>query len=149
MAFKETVRSILETKGRTVCTVAPEATVYEALSLMSEKQIGALVVVSEGKPVGVFSERDYARKIVLHGKASRDTLVREIMGAPVTTVSPGDTVEECMRIMTRNRIRHLPVLEGGSLAGVVSIGDLVNSIISAQAATIQQLSGYIAGKYPG
>ena len=149
MAFKDTVRSVLEVKGRTVWTVAPEATVYEALSSMSEKQVGALVVVSEGKPVGVFSERDYARKVVLQGKASRDTLVREIMGTPVTTVSPDDTVEECMRVMTRNRIRHLPVLEGGSLAGVVSIGDLVNSIISAQAATIQQLSGYIAGKYPG
>jgi len=149
MAFKETVRSILEAKGRTVWTVAPEATVYEALVQMSERKAGALIVVSEGKPVGVFSERDYARKIILHGKTSRDTLVREIMSAPVMTVSPDDTVEECMRVMTRNRIRHLPVLEGGSLAGVVSIGDLVNSIISAQAATIQQLSGYIAGKYPG
>ena len=149
MAFKDTVRSILANKGRTVWTVAPETTVYEALVQMSEKQVGALVVVSAGKPVGVFSERDYARKIVLHGKTSRETLVREIMSAPVTTVSPGDTVEECMRIMTRNRIRHLPVLEDGKLAGVVSIGDLVGSIISAQAATIQQLSGYIAGKYPG
>ncbi len=149
MGFKETVRSILETKGRTVWTVAPEATVYQALAQMSDKQVGALIVVSEGRPVGVFSERDYARKIVLHGKASRETPVREIMSAPVTTVSPDDTVEECMRLMTRNRIRHLPVLEGGSLAGVVSIGDLVNLIITAQAATIRQLSGYIAGKYPG
>jgi len=149
MAFKDTVRSVLETKGRTVWTVAPEATVYEALALMSEKHVGALVVVSEGKPVGVFSERDYARKIILQGKTSRDTLVHEIMSAPVTTISPDETVEECMRIMTRNRIRHLPVIESGSVAGVVSIGDLVNSIISAQAATIHQLSSYIAGKYPG
>lgn len=149
MAFKETVCSVLEAKGRTVWTVAPEATVYEALVQMSEKQVGALVVVSEGKPVGVFSERDYARKIVLHGKTSRETLVREIMSAPVTTASSGDTVEECMRIMTRNRIRHLPILDSGRLAGVVSIGDLVNAYISAQEATIQQLRGYIAGKYPG
>ena len=149
MAFKDTVRSILETKGRTVWTVVPEATVYDALVLMSEKGVGALVVVSEGKPLGVFSERDYARKIILHGKTSRDTLVHEIMSAPVMTVSPDETVEECMRIMTRNRIRHLPVLDSGSVAGVVSIGDLVNAIISAQAATIHQLSSYIAGKYPG
>lgn len=149
MAFKETVCSVLEAKGRTVWTVAPEATVYEALVQMSEKQVGALVVVSEGKPVGVFSERDYARRIVLHGKTSRETLVREIMSAPVTTASSGDTVEECMRIMTRNRIRHLPILDSGRLAGVVSIGDLVNAYISAQEATIQQLRGYIAGKYPG
>ena len=149
MAFKDTVRSILETKGRTVWTVAPEATVYDALVLMSEKDVGALVVVSEGKPVGVFSERDYARKITLYGKTSRDSLVHEIMSAPVMTISPDETVEECMRIMTRNRIRHLPVLDGGSVAGVVSIGDLVNAIISAQAATIHQLSSYIAGQYPG
>ena len=149
MAFKDTARSILETKGRTVWTVAPEATVYDALALMSEKHVGALVVVSEGKLVGVFSERDYARKIILQGKTSRDTLVHEIMSAPVMTISPDETVEECMRIMTRNRIRHLPVIESGSVAGVVSIGDLVNSIISAQAATIHQLSSYIAGKYPG
>ena len=149
MAFKDTVRTILETKGRTVWTVAPEATVYDALALLSEKDVGALVVVSGGQPVGVFSERDYARKVILHGKTSRDTLVKEIMGAPVTTISPDETVEECMRIMTRNRIRHLPVLDGGSVAGVVSIGDLVNAIISAQAATIHQLSNYIAGQYPG
>ena len=149
MAFKDTVRSILETKGRTVWTVAPEATVYDALVLMSEKDVGALVVVSEGKPVGVFSERDYARKITLYGKTSRDSLVHEIMSAPVMTISPDETVEECMRIMTRNRIRHLPVLDGGSVAGVVSIGDLVNAIISAQAETIHQLSNYIAGQYPG
>ena len=149
MAYKDTVRSILELKGRTVWTVAPEATVYDAVALMSEKDIGALVVVTEGKPVGVFSERDYARKLILHGKTSRETLVHEIMSAPVMTISPDETVEECMRIMTRNRIRHLPVLESGSVAGVVSIGDLVNSIISAQAATIHQLSSYIAGQYPG
>ncbi|MCC7174445.1 MAG: CBS domain-containing protein [Bryobacterales bacterium] len=149
MAFKDTVRSILETKGRTVWTVGPDETVYRVLALMSEKGVGAVVVVSEGQPLGMFSERDYARKVILHGKSSLDTLVREIMSSPIVTVPPEETVEECMRIMTRNRIRHLPVLESGRLAGVISIGDLVNSIISVQAATIQQLSSYIAGKYPG
>ena len=149
MAFTETVRSILKTKGGAVWSTRPDVTVYDALVLMAEKGVGALVVVSDKKPVGMFSERDYARKVIVHGRSSRDALVREVMSAPVVTVTPDQTVEECMRIMTHHRIRHLPVLEGEALAGVVSIGDLVNSIISAQAETIHQLSGYIAGKYPG
>jgi CBS domain-containing protein len=149
MAFKETVRSILQSKGQEAWSVPPEATVYDALTLMAAKHVGALVVVSEGSLVGMFSERDYARKLILHGKSSRDTSVREIMSAPVVTVTGEQTVEECMKIMTHHRIRHLPVMDGEKLAGVVSIGDLVNSIISAQAETIHQLSGYIAGKYPG
>jgi CBS domain-containing protein len=149
MGFKDTARSIFSVKGNAVWSVAPEATVYEALVLLAEKDIGALPVVSGGKLVGMFSERDYARKLVLKGKASADTLVSEVMSAPVVTVTPDQTVEDCMRIMTRHRIRHLPVLDGGSIVGVVSIGDLVNAIISAQAQTIQQLSGYISGKYPG
>ena len=149
MAFKETVRSMLKVKGGDVWSVRPGATVFEALLLMADKKVGALVVVSEGKLAGMFSERDYARKIILHGKTSKETLVREVMTSPVLTVTPEQTVDECMRIMTHNRIRHLPVSEGDRLAGVISIGDLVNSIISAQAETIHQLSSYIAGSYPG
>jgi len=149
MGFKETARSILSVKGNAIWSVAPESTVYQALVFLAEKDVGALPVVSGGKLQGMFSERDYARKVVLHGKSSADTLVSEVMNTPVVTVTPDQTVEECMRIMTRHRIRHLPVLDGGTLVGVVSIGDLVNAIISVQAATIQQLSGYIAGKYPG
>jgi len=149
MAFKETVHSVLKTKGGAVWSVNPEATVYDALALMAEKDVGALVVLSDQKLAGMFSERDYARKIILQGKSSRETLVREVMSTPVLTAAPDQTVEECMRVMTQNRIRHLPVVDAGALVGVVSIGDLVNSIISAQAETIQQLSGYIAGKYPG
>jgi CBS domain-containing protein len=149
MAFKETVRSVLNVKGAEVWSVPPDSTVYDALSLMAEKDVGALVVVSEGRIAGMFSERDYARKVILHGKTSRETLVREVMTSPVVTVTPDQTVNECMQIMTRHRIRHLPVVEGEQLVGVISIGDLVNSIISAQAETIQQLSSYIAGKYPG
>jgi len=149
MAFRETVRSVLNVKGVEVWSVPPDSTVYDALSLMAEKDVGALVVVSEGRIAGMFSERDYARKVILHGKTSRETLVREVMTSPVMTVTPDQTVNECMQIMTRHRIRHLPVVEAEKLVGVISIGDLVNSIISAQAETIQQLSSYIAGKYPG
>lgn len=149
MASKEALRSILAAKGRAVWSVLADTSVYDAVLLMAEKDVGALVVIADGKLAGMFSERDYARKVILHGKSSRDVLVREIMSSPVVTVSPEQTVDECMRIMTRHRIRHLPVAEGGELVGVISIGDLVNWIISAQAATIQQLSSYIAGQYPG
>ncbi len=149
MATKEALRSILAAKGGAVWSVLADTSVYDAVLLMAEKDVGALVVIADGKLAGMFSERDYARKVILHGKSSRDVLVREIMSSPVVTVSPEQTVDECMRIMTRHRIRHLPVAEGGELVGVISIGDLVNWIISAQAATIQQLSSYIAGQYPG
>ncbi|MBI4874201.1 MAG: CBS domain-containing protein [Acidobacteria bacterium] len=148
MATVETVQSILKGKGGDVWSLPPSATVFEALGLMAEKSIGALVVVSEGQPVGVLSERDYARKVFLKGKSSKETLVGEIMTSPVMTVEPRCSVLECMRIMTANRVRHLPVLDQGRLAGIVSIGDLVNSIISAQAQTIQQLRSYVTGEYP-
>lgn len=144
----ETVRGILGTKGRTVWSVTPETTVYDALSLMADKDIGALIVVSEDRVVGIFSERDYARKVILMGRSSKDVQVHEIMSSPVLGVTPDHTIEDCMKIVTANRVRHLPVMEAGALAGVISIGDLVNAIISEQAETIQALSAYISGSYP-
>ena len=149
MALVDTVGTILKAKGGQVWSLAPDATVYEAIMMMAEKGVGALPVVSDRKPVGMVSERDYARKVILKGKSSRDTELSEIMTSPVITVTPDHTVDECMRLMTHHRFRHLPVVEGESLVGIISIGDLVNSIISAQAATIDQLHSYIAGKYPG
>lgn len=144
----ETVCSILRRKGGEAWTISPESTVYDALLMLADRDIGALLVVESGRLVGIISERDYARKVILKDKKSKDTTVHEIMATDLVTVTPDHTVDECMRIMTRHRIRHLPVLEEGKLAGLVSIGDLVNSIISAQAETINQLSNYIKGKYP-
>ncbi|MGE5569986.1 MAG: CBS domain-containing protein [Rhodospirillales bacterium] len=142
------VRAILANKGPAIWSVSPESTVYEALMLMAEKDVGALPVVSEGKLAGIFSERDYARKVALMGRSSREMRVSEIMTGEVITITPDHTVDECMRIVTEHRIRHLPVVEGDRLVGIVSIGDLVNAIISAQAATIEHLSNYITGNYP-
>jgi CBS domain-containing protein len=144
----ETIEQILRKKGGGIWSVAPDATVYDALAIMSERGVGALLVMQEEKLVGIFSERDYARKVILQGHSSRDTRVREIMtGAPIT-VTPEHTVEECMRLMTHHRVRHLPVLNGERVVGVISIGDLVNAIISEQAETIGHLHAYIAPKYP-
>jgi CBS domain-containing protein len=144
----ESVRHILNRKGREVWSLAPESTVFEAVAMMAERGVGALIVVDEGKVAGVISERDYARKVVLKGHASREVRVGEIMSHPVITVTPDHTVEECMRIATDHRIRHLPVIEAGKLVGVVSIGDLVRSTIMKQQETISHLTDYIAGKYP-
>ena len=149
MQVTDTIRSLLEYKGHDVWSVGPGASVYDAIELMSERDIGALPVMEDGKLVGLLSERDYARKIILKGRSSRDTRVEEIMTTPVITTSPDDTVDACMRTMTTHRIRHLPVMSGERVLGVVSIGDLVNWIITAQAETIDLLHSYIAGGYPG
>jgi signal-transduction protein with cAMP-binding, CBS, and nucleotidyltransferase domain len=143
----ETVRMILKNKGNYVWSLPPERTVYEAISMMAEKSVGTIVVLSGEQLVGIISERDYARKVILKGKLSKQTLVSEIMSSPVTTVDPDRTADECMRLMTEKRIRHLPVMDQGQLIGVVSIGDLVKAIVSVQAETIQYLSDYIGGKH--
>jgi CBS domain-containing protein len=139
------VRDILQEKGREVWRVSPQTSVFDALKLMADRNIGALLVLEGEKLAGIFSERDYARKVILKGKASKDTAVAEIMTAVVVTVGSSQTVEECMELMTANRIRHLPVLDGDDLAGVISIGDVVKAIISDREFTIKQLENYITG----
>ena len=139
------VTDLLQTKGHSVWSVSPDATVYEALEIMADKDVGALLVLEEGRVAGIFSERDYARKVILRGRASRDTPVREIMTARVLYVRPDQSVNDCMALMTRHHIRHLPVLEGGELIGLISIGDVVKAIISEQEFMIEQLENYIAG----
>ena len=139
----KTIKQLLQGKSRGLCTIGPDARVYDALKLMAEKEIGALLVIENDKLVGIISERDYARKVILHGKSSHDTPVREIMTERVICVQPDRTVDECMALMTDKRFRHLPVIENDKLIGVLSIGDLVKETISEQQFMIKQLESYI------
>ncbi len=140
-----TVRQILQTKGTALWTISPECTILDALKLMAEKNVGALLVVQEEQLMGIFSERDYARNVVLKGRTVEDTTVSDIMTSRVVYVRPNQTTEECMALMTDKHIRHLPVLEGERLIGIISIGDVVKEIISDQEFTIRNLEGYITG----
>jgi CBS domain-containing protein len=141
--MRKTVANLLAGKGTAVWSIDTDASVYEALQIMAEKNLGALVVLEDGKLAGIMSERDYARKVILLDRGSRETKVREIMTSDLITVSPADSVAECMRLMTEHRIRHLPVVEDGALGGIVSIGDAVKGVIAEQEALIIQLEQYI------
>ena len=144
-----TARTILEEKGSTVFTIDAAATVYDAVAEMDEKRVGALFVVDGDALVGVISERDYARKIILQGRASKETSVAEVMSSPVISVEPSTPLTECMQLVTVRRVRHLAVVESGRIVGVVSIGDIVRAIIAQQAQTIEHLDAMFTGPYPG
>jgi CBS domain-containing protein len=148
MEIAGSVGAILALKGSAVWSIAPNSMVFDAIQLMADKNVGALPVVDNGQLVGMISERDYTRKVALKDRSSKDTPVREIMSHEVVTVDVADSISECMRVMTDSRIRHLPVMEGKKMMGLVSIGDLVRGIISAQTATIEFLEKYITGEYP-
>lgn len=140
-----TIRQVLEKKGRDVLTIAPDESVFRAIEIMAERDIGALVVARDDVPLGLLTERDYARQVILKGRTSRDTPVRDVMVENFQAVTPDDTVDACMELMTDKHIRHLPVLDNGRLAGLVSIGDLVKTVIDQQRSTIEQLVGYVSG----
>ena len=149
MDVSGTIDVILSQKGADIYSISPDATVYEAIEMMDKKNVGALLVLGGDKLLGMISERDYTRKVVLRGKRSRETQVHEIMSSNLTVTHPHEPVENCLRLMTEKRIRHLPVVEGEKLLGVISIGDLVKWVISCQSATIAHLENYISGGYSG
>ncbi len=142
------VSMVLSQKSSSIWSIAPEATVFDAIQLMAGKNVGALPVMDRGKLIGMVSERDYTRKVILKGKSSKETPVREIMVDELVTASAEDSIEYCMRLMTEKRIRHLPIVDGGGMIGVLSIGDVVKWIMSAQASAIHHLEQYITGEYP-
>ena len=148
MEIAGSVSAILAHKGSAVWSIASSATVYEAIQMMADKNIGALPVMDGGKLVGIISERDYTRKVILKGRSSKDTPVSDIMTHELVTTDPEGSVTDCMRLMTEKRVRHLPVMVEGKMIGILSIGDLVRRIISAQTATIDNLEKYITGDYP-
>jgi CBS domain-containing protein len=149
MEITTAARALLEHKGRDLWTISPDATVFEAIQMMSDRNVGALPVMDGAKLVGIISERDYMSKVMLKGRSSKETPVHDIMTREVATVTPDQSVSECMSIITENRVRHLPVVDGDQLLGIVSIGDLVRWIIATQRTTIEQLEKYIVGGYPG
>jgi CBS domain-containing protein len=149
MQTNGTISALLKHKSPYIWSIAPDATVFDAIDMMAEKNVGALLVMAGRKLIGVISERDYTRKVALRGRSSKETAVQEILSTPIISATPCHTIEDCMRLMTVHRVRHLPVLDGDAVLGIVSIGDLVNWIISAQTQTISQLESYIAGQYPG
>jgi CBS domain-containing protein len=148
MKFDDLIRSVLERKGRDIISLPLDASVYSALSLMADHDIGALLVTGHDGPAGIFSERDYARKVILLGRSSMETSVREVMSTPVC-VAPTDTVDSCLHLMTTMRVRHLLVMDGQKTEGLISVGDLVNWMITVQAETIDHLRSYVSSGYPG
>jgi len=148
MEITTPVSSLLSRKSGQIWSISPEVTVFEAISLMAEKNIGALPVLGDGRLLGIISERDYTRKVILHGRVSRETRVGEIMAVDLVTVTPSDSVQKCLRLITENHVRHLPVIEGDRMVGLLSIGDLVNWTIATQKSAIEDLTNFVTGAYP-